>query len=282
MDAVIARKMWRTLEPYHGMIYFTPRATEAYERLGITGRAGYFASRSAAMGAVTAEVVTATFFNFNPEIVASAIPHAWDIAAPTAIVDARYAAADIALRELLGDGVLTSPEMEEAATLARQAADACVPDGRPLFAGHASIAWPEAPHMVLWHALTLLREYRGDAHIAALLLAGLDGCESRVTHAAAEELLTSDVLRTTRAWSDDDWNAAAGRLRSRGWIDAAGELTSDGAAQRALIEASTDERSLAPWEALGEDGCDRLRAQVRPWSRTIVSGGVFRGRPAGN
>jgi hypothetical protein len=282
MDAVMARKMWRTLEPYHGMIYFTPRATEAYERIGITGRAGYFASRSAAMGAVTAEVVTATFFNFNPAIVAAAIPAAWDAAPPATVVAARYAAADTALRELLGDEVLTSPGMDEAAALARQAAEACLPDGRPLFAGHAAVAWPDAPHMVLWHALTLLREYRGDAHVAALLLAGLDGREALVTHAAGEELLTAEVLKSTRAWHDDDWKAAEDRLRSRGWIDGDGQFTSDGAAQRALIEASTDERSLAPWEALGEDGCDRLRAQVRPWSRTIVSGGVFGGRPAGN
>ena len=50
--ALRARKTWRTLEPLHGMVYFVPEAAEAYARLGITGRSGYFASRAAPMGAV--------------------------------------------------------------------------------------------------------------------------------------------------------------------------------------------------------------------------------------
>ena len=99
------------------MIYFVPEAAEAYAGLGITGRHGYFASRAAPMGAVSAEVVVSTFFNFNPEVVHAAIPGAWEVAAPSAIVDARFAAADAALRRVLGDFV-DSPEMIEAAALA--------------------------------------------------------------------------------------------------------------------------------------------------------------------
>jgi hypothetical protein len=108
MDPVVARKMWRTLEPYHGMIYFTPRATEAYADLGITGRAGYFASRAAPMGAVGAEVVVATFFNFHPGLVGRALPGAWEVATPAAMVEARFDAADRALSELLGAEVTGS------------------------------------------------------------------------------------------------------------------------------------------------------------------------------
>ena len=118
IDPTTARKVWRTLEPYHGMIYFVPEAAEAYARLGITGRHGYFASRAAPMGAVSAEVVVSTFFNFNPEVVHAAIPSSWNVAAPSAIIDARFGAADAALRRVLGDAV-ASPEMSEAATLAR-------------------------------------------------------------------------------------------------------------------------------------------------------------------
>ena len=76
MEPVMARKMWRTLEPYHGLIYFAPEATAAYEALGVEGFRGYFASRAAPMGPVPAEVVIATFFNFNPEVVRDAIPGA--------------------------------------------------------------------------------------------------------------------------------------------------------------------------------------------------------------
>ena len=67
MDPIIARKTWRTAEPIHGMIYFVPEGPEQYAKLGIgEGQAGYFASRSAPMGAASAELVIATFFNFNP------------------------------------------------------------------------------------------------------------------------------------------------------------------------------------------------------------------------
>ena len=76
MDPMIARRTWRTLEPIHGMIYFSPEAAAAYERLGLTGRMGYFASRAAPMGAVPVEVVIATFYNFRPQLVRDAIPEA--------------------------------------------------------------------------------------------------------------------------------------------------------------------------------------------------------------
>src|SRR5215207_218745 len=103
MESLLARKMHRTLEMCHSVIYFTPRATEAYDSLGLPGNAHYFASRSAPMGAVSAEVVIATFYNFHPTLVRAGIPAAWDVAAPSAIVAARFAAADTALREILGD-----------------------------------------------------------------------------------------------------------------------------------------------------------------------------------
>jgi hypothetical protein len=175
--------MWRTLEPYHGIVYFTPYADEAYAKLGITGRDGYFASRAAPLGAASAELVISTFFNFHPGLVRHAIPAVWDKASPTAIVAARLAAVDLALREILGDQV-DGDEVVEAASLAERAARAISIEGRPLCAGHASLPWPEPPHLVLWHAITLLREYRGDGHIAALVTAGLDPCEALVAHAA--------------------------------------------------------------------------------------------------
>src|SRR4051794_35291889 len=174
MDPTVARRMHRTLEPYHGMIYFVPEAQAAYEAIGLTGRRmGYFASRGAPLGAVPADVVIATFFNFNPGLVRRSIPVAWERARPATISDARLGAADAALRRYLG-GAVGSPEMRTAADLARRACDGCRTEGRPLFAGHAALAWPDEPHLVLWHAQTLLRECRGDGHIAALVAAGLD------------------------------------------------------------------------------------------------------------
>jgi hypothetical protein len=281
MTPTLARKMWRTLEPYHGLVYFTPRATEAYAALGIHGRDGYFASRAAALGPVGAEVVVATFYNFDPDLVHAAIPAAWEVASPAALLDARRRAADLALRDVLGDEVVTGDEMRTAADLARQAAEGCTPHGRPLYAAHAALPWPDDPHVALWHAITLLREFRGDGHVAALLVEGLDGCEALVTHGATGDgAIRPDVLKATRGWPDEPWDAARERLRARGWLDDGGALTADGLAARARIEALTDDLALAPWRGLGEESCDRLRALVRPWSKAVVASDAFSGAPA--
>jgi hypothetical protein len=272
--ALRARKTWRTLEPLHGMIYFVPEAGEEYARLGIDGRAGYFASRAAPMGAVSADVVVSTFFNFNAELVREAIPGAWQIAAPEALVAARFRAADAAFRRLLGDAVVESEEVRRAASLARTAAEEAGrrPEGRPLAAAHADVSWPTAPHLQLWHAQSILREFRGDGHVALLVVHGLSGIESLITHAATGDV-PGHVLRTSRGWSQDQWETAVDALRGRGWLQR-GEglrLTDWGGAQRRAIEVGTDALAAAPYAALGDDGCAELRALARPWS-TVFAG----------
>ena len=277
---VVARQMWRTLEPVHGMVYFAPEAPAAFEKIGLDDPgAGYFASRSAPMGAVPAPVVIAPFFNFHPDLVRRAIPRSWDRATPEDFVAARLSAADAALRRLLGD-VVESAEMAEAATLARQAATApgMLPDGRPLYAGHASLDWPSEPHLVVWHAITLLREYRGDGHIAALVASDITGLEALVLHAGTGEV-PRDVLQQTRGWDDAEWGAALALLQRRGWVAEDGGLTEAGRAHRDWVEERTDIGATAPWTQLGPHGCRRLRELVRPWSRTIVAAGVFGGQP---
>jgi hypothetical protein len=273
VESVIARKMLRTLEPYHGAIYFVPEGPREYAELGITDRMmGYFGSRAAAMGAVPAEVVIATFFNFHPKLVSDRVPKVWTIATPEQILDARHRAADAMLRRIL-ENAIDSREMRDAASLAKRAAEACTPEGRPLYAGHASLPWPSEAHLVLWHAQTLLREYRGDGHIAAMTADGLDGCEALVTHAAQGDVPAS-VLKSSRQWPDDEWDAAVDRLRSRGWIAADGiEFTDLGRERRAWIEQRTDELAMRPWDAIGEGACSSLRSLVRPWSKTIVESG---------
>jgi hypothetical protein len=277
MDTTLARKMWRTLEPYHGMIYFSPHAAEAYRVLGIRGQSGYFASRSAPMGAVSGEVVVATFFNFNPEVVHQAFPAAWEAAPPSAWVEARLGAVDVSLRESLGVDAVGGPEVERAATIARRAAEACTSPGRPLYAGHASLDWPDEPHLVLWHAITLLREFRGDGHIAALVDEGLGGCEALVTH-GADGAVPASILQSTRGWSDEQWAAACDVLQQRGWLDD-DIATEAGVDARRRIEDRTDELAMKPWLAIGSDDADELRSLVRPFSRAISASGIFGVRP---
>jgi hypothetical protein len=280
MDPGVARKMHRTLEVYHGMIYFVPEARAEYEALGLSSSdffKGYFASRASAMGEVPGEVVLATFFNFHPDLVMGAVPSCWAVASADEWQAARQRGADAALRQMLGE-LVDAPAVDEALDLARRAADACNPAGRPLYAGHRSLAWPDEPHVALWHAITLLREFRGDGHIAALVTAGLGPCEALVLHDGTG-LLPAGVLQSTRAWSDDEWETARTSLRERGWM-AGDELTETGSAARDEIELQTDELALAPWDALGEVNCQRLRELVRPMSKAIVaSGGLTGFRP---
>jgi hypothetical protein len=270
--ATIARKTWRTLEPIHGAIYFVPEALEEYKRIGLEERmVGYFASRSAAMGAVPGEVVNATFFNFDPVLVQRSMDGAWQVASPSAVLEARMTAADRMIRRLAPDAI-DGGAVAQAAEIARRAAMvACEhPEGRPLFAGHAALAWPDAAHLVLWHAQTLLREFRGDGHIAALTAQGLSGCEALVTHAAAGDVPV-DVLKTTRQRTTHDWDAAVESLKSRGWLDGDGALTTLGTEQRGWIEDRTDELAIAPYAAIGADACEQLRALARPTSAAIAT-----------
>ena len=268
-----ARKTWRTLEPAHGMVYFVPEAAEEYEHLGITGTAGYFASRAAPMGAVAAEVVVSTFFNFNPELVHAAIPAVGEAASPAELIAARFRAVDRSWRRLLGDATVESAEMARAAVLARPLAEEAArhPEGRPLAAAHAEIPWPAEPHLVLWLAQSILREFRGDGHIAQLVVHGLTGLEALVTHAAAGEV-PGHLLRASRAWSDEAWTAAVAQLRVRGWLEPGDELafTPWGESQRRAIEDGTDTLAAAPYESLGDEACSELRTLVRPWSRAFA------------
>jgi hypothetical protein len=273
----LARKMHRTLEAYHAVGYFTPE-TEPYRRLGLTRRQPYFAARSAALGPAPVELVIATFYNFHPDLVRAAMDGVWAATTPDAVLEARMATNDAGLRAVLPAEALTSPEMAEAAGLARVAAEAASTDlaGRPLFAAHAALPWPDGAHLVLWHALTLLREHRGDGHIAALVVAGLDPCEALVTHASAgADLFTAKVLQSSRAWSDGEWQAAGDRLRDRGLLDGDNALTAEGARLRQEVEDQTDAAAAGPWAALGTEKADRLRALVRPFSRTVVDSGVL-------
>jgi hypothetical protein len=276
VEPITARKAWRTLEPYHGLVYFAPEPAAAYAELGITGRDGYFASRAAPMGAVTGAVVQATFFNFHPTVVHRSIPAAWAVAGPSDLVAARFAGADLALRRAVG-AALDPDAVRAALAIARRATEACEPSGRPLYAGHAALAWPDEAHLALWHAVTLLREFRGDGHVACLVDAGLDGCEALVLHAATGEVPRA-VLQTSRGWSDDEWAAAVDRLAGRGLVTDDGAFTDAGRAHRAAVEARTDELALAPWRAVGDEAVEELRGLVRPMSKAIVDGGGLGGR----
>ena len=259
-ETSLARRAWTLFEPIHAIVYFAPEARERYEAAGLRGGwMGYFASRSAPMGAVTADVVTAVFHNFQPAMVARAIPDAWSFSTPERALVARLDAADAALRRLWGDAA-ESAQVEEAAALALEVIATLRGDGRPLFAGHAGLPVPAAPHLALWHACTLLREHRFDGHVAALTAHDLDGLEALLMAVAAGRGVDAETLRRFRGWTEEEWAAGGERLRRRGLADEAGGFTAEGGELHSAVEQVTDRLAAGPWEQLGDARCERLFA----------------------
>lgn len=280
----LARQLWWALEPYHAVVYFAPDAKATYEAIGLKGFwMGYFASRAAPLGPVPAEVVTAAFFNFHPTMVARALPDAWQLATPSQIIATRLDHADRTLRQLLGEAYLQSPELAEAAVLARRAAEVARPQGRPLFAAYTALEWPTEPHLVLWHAATLLREHRGDGHVAVLVHADLTPCQAHLL-AMASGMTNRPVLDLSRRWTEADWDEAQEALQQspRCWLAPDGALTPVGAAARQQIEDHTDRLAEQPLRALNEAELMRLIEMARQvGQRIIAAGGIPFPNPMG-
>ena len=226
------------------------------------------------MGAVGAGVVTATFYNFSPSLVAHMVPRMWTLASPEQVIATRWDVARASLTRLLGEETVGSPEMEELAGLLREACAVLSPEGRPLYAGHADLPWPEAPLLQVWHGATLLREHRGDGHIAALLHADLNGLEALITHTATGRGFTLPAAKATRGWSEEEWAAETAALVERGLLEDSG-LTAEGKDLRARVEAETDVLSADPWLLLGQERTDRVIELGKGFSRQLVAAGAF-------
>ncbi|MEO3786873.1 hypothetical protein ABGB12_26405 [Actinocorallia sp. B10E7] len=269
----LARRMWHLLEPLHAIVYYAPEVFEEMEALGYDTSErwpSYFALRASPLGAPGPRQVTSAFYSFSPRMVAEHVPAVWDVAAPEKVLAARTCGVDRMYRALLGERIEGS-DLAEAAGLARSAAEAARTEGRPLAAANAELPWPREPHLVLWQAATILREHRGDGHLAALLTAGLDPVESLVSFASIGAA-PAEVF-ASRGWSEPEWMAARERLVARGFMDADGAATDAGRGLRAEVEHRTDELAVAPWQALGDEGTARLAELLGPlWVEAIGSG----------
>ncbi|EGD54599.1 SCO6745 family protein [Gordonia neofelifaecis] len=277
-NAAIARRAYQSLEPYHVLAYFNPGLGAAQTDLGLDGHAFYVGARAVPLGEAAGPVVTAAFYNFSPSLTESAWERA-RAAGLAAIDERRYAMLDEQYRSILGDACdEIAPLLPEFESLL----DGLPVSGRPLGAAWAASAIPEAPHLALWRHLSVLREWRGDNHIAELISHGLDGIDAGVFH---EAQLPEDVPRRvlghrffllTRGWSEDDWNAAVDRLADRGLAERVGDdhrLTADGYAMYQDIEARTDQLTGASLDASFADLIERTRRFVKP----VIDAGVLPG-----
>ncbi|MFH0180232.1 hypothetical protein [Streptomyces cacaoi] len=275
-QASTGRRCHNAVSPLHSAVYFTPERQDELAALGLErGAMSYYAGRAAPLGVVGAGTVTATFYNFNHEHVKRYIPAAWTVTTPEAVLAALLRGVDGMLRRQLGQEALASKEMAEAAGLALRATEACRREARPLYAAHAGLPVPEEPHLALWHAATLLREHRGDGHLAALAIAGLSGIEALVLHNATGTAPTSALFMRTRGWSAEQWTTTRDQLRKRGLLDEAGDLTESGAALRGEAEVLTDRLDAAPYDHLGPAATARLTELAGGFSGTLRAAGAF-------
>ncbi len=256
-----ARALWWLYEPVHAVTYFAPEARAAFEEAGLRGFwRGYFAGRAAPLGPVAAEPVTAAFFSFAPDMAARALPEVWQRASPERALQARVVGAVDALRRLLA--AVDPALVEEAGALLERATEGLDCAGRVLAAAQTGLPRPTEPVARLWQAATVLREHRGDGHVATLVAAGLDGCEAIALRAALDT--PRAALQSARGWTDEQWDAAVERLISRGWLTDPKTVSPLGVERHRALEQATDEAAARPWDALGPQQTARLQAVLHP------------------
>ncbi|WP_078326303.1 SCO6745 family protein [Mycobacteroides salmoniphilum] len=266
----LARRLFERFEPVHGITYFAPEARAAADELGYRGFwRGYFATRSAPLGRVAPRVVEAVFYNFASFRVARSLDGAWETVSPVQALAARQTGAVAALRRY---GLTDDENLRTAAELLGKAARNAATAGRPLYAALTAVPWPDEPVAALWHAATLLREQRGDAHVAALVAAGIDGRESNVFQVAAGRA-TKDGIMRSRDYDDCEWATIEQNLTRRGLLGDGGALTPEGRALKTDIESRTDRVSLPVLDALTDAEVESLFHALTPITRQVIAGG---------
>jgi hypothetical protein len=267
----LARRMYELLEPICLVTFFADECNQELAALGHrTYWDGYFASRAAPLGRVPAQVVHAAFYNFAEGEAARHIPSAWATIPPEASVAARERGSAASLRRILGDELVLSPGLVRAADLTTKAAISAPTTGRIMYAGMRTLDIPVAR---LWHSATMLREHRGDGHIAALVGAGIGGTEAHVISALAAGIYPAESFGRIHHLPRRRLAAVMNGLRERGLLDAEGRFTEAGRETQRRIEALTDELALRPYEALSTAERDELTTELEPITAKLVAAG---------
>ncbi|MFI9045681.1 hypothetical protein [Streptomyces sp. NPDC053427] len=267
-----ARSLWLLTEPLHAVMYFDEECRGLGKALGLKGFwMGYFASRTAPLGAVEPALATAVLGVFAPGMIARALPAAWGTVSPAHVLDERAHRAADALRRI-------HPGLDETATELSGPLLTLVEDAptlaRPLFAANRALCDHADPVERLWQLSTALREFRGDAHLAVLADEGLDGCEALVL-AAASGRVPKGTIRQDRGWTEEEWAAAADRLRSRGLLNERGAATDRGRQERTRIEEETDRLAARLLRPLPAPETDRLLEGLEGVVRRILAADVL-------
>src|ERR1700689_5029200 len=240
------------------------------ERLAVLGLdflTGYVGGRAASLGDPSPPVVVATFAWFEPTLLAGLYEAARSTAPREELLAVRDAATAASLAE-----VLAGDDPTEVADLLADAAEGADGTGRPLFSGLRGRGRPADPFQRLWWACDLVREHRGDSHVAVANAAGLGPVEMNVL---TECWIGMPLLSytATRGWSEAAMGAPVDGLEARGWLRG-GALTDAGRAARASIEDRTDAAEQSIAAALG-GRLDEVVARLDGWSERCIAAGAF-------
>ena len=269
MDSM-ARRMFELVEPIGVIPYCADEPNEAMFALGFTNYWDtYFAGRAAPLGLAAAEVVDALFYNFAPGEVSRHIPQVWRTTTPEAAIASRQAGCVQALRRILGDHV-DSPDFARAAELLLKAATSAPSEGRPMYAALRAVRIPDDVVARLFHAASLLREHRGDGHIAALMIDGVGGLEAHVLLALDMGMPAKNFGRIHHLPAAQ-LDAVIEGMRDRGLIGDDGWLSEPGRDVKRRVEARTDDLAARPYESLEPEELDELAAILEPLAALLLA-----------
>jgi hypothetical protein len=266
----MARRMFELVEPIGAIPYSAEEPNEAMFALGFSDFWDtYFAGRAAPLGEVPAEVVDALFYNFAPGEVARHIPSVWRTTTPEAAIAARETGCVQALRRILG-GDLDAPAVARATDLLLEAATSAPFEGRPMYAALRAIPVPDDVVARVFHAASLLREHRGDGHIAALMSEGIGGLESHVLY-ALDQGMPAQKFGRLHHLPAAQLDSVIDGMRARGLVDDDGWLSAAGRAVKQRVEERTDDLAARPYEVLEPDELDELVATLDPLAARLVA-----------
>ena len=266
-----ARRLRDALEPIATHAWWCRPTNEAMEENGLLFFPAYVWGRAASLGEPPAELVQCTFAVFEPNFLAGVYGEGRAACSREEILALREGPTVTSL-----GSVVSGDEVPRVAGLLRRAVQEADGTGRPLFCGLRSLSWPDAPVGQLWRAAEMVREHRGDSHIAVCVAAGLDPVEMTVlTELWLGMPLGSYLL--TRGFVGEPLELALATLEERGWV-ADRQLTPTGRHERDRIEQQTDELQAGIVRALGDE-LDGVVEAANRWSDAVIAAGAFPGDP---
>ncbi len=280
LSPAVSRAMWAAAEPFVLFGLAGPEAHEAMAALGMPRASNFLALRGAPLGKASAAVVAAAFHGFPRSRFEIHLSPIWQTIEPEAVIEATHAAIPLMMDRVFGDSVDLA-ELTRLGLLLNEVAQHLDVAGRPLAAGNQAVASPDEPWAKFWRAWTVLREFRGDTHVAELVAHDITVVDAQVLGALWKpESLDVEMLRSTRKLDDEIWQQGQVSLQARGLVDASGALTPAGTALREEIEFRTDVACLRIWSQLSAADLDAVHAFTLGLSEQAVAGEHMRARTA--